>query len=406
MNTRRSIFRPIMAMTFFLSLSVVSAAQSIAGADAIPPSEDYPQWQIEVTFSPVPAREKVKRFFIVNLDGGRIIEVRNFAPNSSTQLAIYTGTPEDALNTVTDDKGNLKFKDHYAFNAVVENDQGKLVPLSAPLELLNQTLAVNKEVRAKARDAEDADVYISGELNGAHKHHPSFTTEISLQRYKPVSPSWRYTPFFKLNASTDPDADPDKMEAGLKLRYITGGFAGIPGVYFDHAFKLESERDFDNTNLIYDTRFTFLPTPQPKGRTNHKFFVNPYIGAELGKNLRSPLKAAEGDGIARALAGVDLRLIIFLKDEEAPAINWTTSYVRRWPLTDELGFKADDNGVLQLRRFGKSPRDFVSSKFSYRLTKFLDAFVAYEWGEVPPSYKLVDHRFRLGFAYKYKFAVK
>ena len=45
------------------------------------------------------------------------------------------------------------------------------------------------------------------------------------------------------------------------------------------------------------------------------------------------------------------------------------------------------------------------TKVSYRVNKFFEVFTAYEWGEVPPSYKLVDHRFRLGFAYKYKFGL-
>jgi hypothetical protein len=407
MKTYRLIFKAVLAVTFLLSSVVASMAQAIVGVDAIAldPPENR-RWEITILFSPQPPLDKIKRVFVLNVDDARIIDLRNLRPLPDNPR-FYVATVAESLKTANDPPKGFRFTKHYELRAAVENEDGtETLSLSAQLETLKEEEQLDKEVKDEANDAEDADVYVSGEVNGANKRQSGFTTEIKLQRYKPVSASWRYTPYFKLNASTDPDADPDKMESGLRFRYIMGQFAGIPGAYYDNDIKLESERDFGNTNVIYDTRFTFLPAAWPKGATNYKVFLNPFIGAELGKNLRSPLKAAEGDGIARALAGADLRVVFFLKGEDAPDINWTTSYTRRWLLTDELGFKTDDNGDLILNRFGKSPRDYVLSKFSYRISKFFDVFTAYEWGQVPPSYKLVDHRFRLGFAYKFKFAVK
>lgn len=405
MNVQRLTLKALLAATFLLSLSVAASAQS-ALVTATAPDSTNPEWVIKAAFSTTTAPDKVKGAFLLHTEEGRIIKLKNFMPDRPGSF-VFIANPEVPLMTAVSEKTNdLALQGHYQFQAMIENDKGELGLVAAPVALLNNNLAVNREVKAKAKDADDADVYVSGELNGAHKNKTSFSTEIKLQKYMPVSANWRHTPFFKLNASTDPGADPDKMEAGWKFRYITGRFIGIPGAYFDHSFKLESERDFGNTNLLYDTRFTLLPAAWPKGLTNQKVFINPYVGAELGKNVRSPLKAAEGDGIARLLTGVDVRIVFFLKDEDTPSINWTNSYVRRWPLTDELGFEKNDDGSLKLLTFGKGPRDYVSSKFSYRLSKFLEVFTAYEWGRVPPSYKLVDHRFRLGFAYKYKFGVK
>jgi len=412
MKSHHLIFKLVLVVMFFLILTATTVAQSISGADAAPPDPGSTDWVVEVAFVPNPAPGKIKQIFLVNIEDVRIIQLNSL---TSAGKGIYVAKPSEALETTgTSAQGTLKFAKHYELRAAVENSKGDdILSLGVPLELIDPRKAENKRDKAAAKSSEDADIYVSGELNGAHKKRTSFTTEIKLQKYKAITPSWAYTPFFKLNASTDPDADPDKMEAGLKTRYIIGNAA-----YFNNDIKLESERDFDNTNFIYDTRLTFLPPAFPKGfkklgenskltTNNYKVFVNPFIGGEFGKNLRSPLQAAEGDGIARLLAGVDLRIAIFIKkNEKAPDINWTTSYARRWLLTDELSFKADDDGNLQLRTFGKSPRDYVLSKFSYKLTKFFDVFTAYEWGQVPPSYKLVDHRFRVGFAYKYKFGVQ
>ncbi len=406
MKLHRLIHKAALAVALFLSLNVALRAQSISGVEAIPPNtpdvNPTSKWVINVSFVSVPIPTKIKQRFLVDVDDAKIIPLEDFRLSVGDKNT-YTANAGEPLEMATPKKGEcLKFKKHYEFRASVENEKGdKVLSLGAGVDLLDENCSQNDEVKVKAKSADDADVYLSGELNGAHKRKTSFTTEIKLQRYSPISANWRHTPFFTLNASTDPDADPDKMELGWAFRYVANS------AYFDHKVKLESERDFGNTNLIYDTRFTFLPTPRPKGKRSFKIFPDPFIGGEFGKNLRSPLKAAEGDGIARLLIGADVRLAFWVKkDSDEPDINWTTSFVRRWLLTDELSFEADKDGKLQLRRFGTNPRDYVSSKVSYKLSKFLNVFVEYEWGQVPPSYKLVDHRFRLGLAYKYKFGVK
>jgi hypothetical protein len=407
MKTLRPALHVVFVLTSLMVLNAAAQAQAISSAFATPPDIADARWTIKASFSPAPAREKIKRVFIVRLEDAKMITLQSFNP-SSVASNIYVGKSSEPLKTVNNPTtGKLELVKHQ-LNVFVENAAGdEMLSLSAKIELLDPDHELDQPKKVKASDADGSDVYLSGELNKAKDKDTTFTTTIKLQRYKPIKPSWRFTPFFKLNASTDPNADPDTMEIGMKTRYVIGKFAGIPGALFDNEVKLESERDFDNTNFIYDTRLTFLPAAFPKGaESKGKVFFSPYIGAEVGKNMKSPLQAAEGDGIARLLVGADLRFAFFLKTEDEPDIDWITSYTRRWLLTDELGFETDKNNVLQLLRFGTSPRDYVLSKFSYKLTKFLDVFAAYEWGQLPPSYKFVDHRFQFGFAYKYKFAIK
>lgn len=405
MRSLKYLFCVGFAATLCSLMSVASMGQSIPLVYGIAPDAGQTDWSIQVSFSPDPSLAKIKRIFLVNIEDEKIIRLSAAIDSGS---GIYTYTPSEPLEMVTDTDGLRKFTKHYELKASVDKGD-KILTIGAAVQLFDLNVAGNSQVRQKAKNIDESDVYISGQLNGAHKRKPGYTTEIKLQKYMPLG-KWAWTPFFKLNASTDVDADPDAMEAGVNFRYVSLKHKS----YFDNEFKLESERDFDNTNLVYGTRVTFLPHAFPKALRETKgvkivthsamLFINPFIGGEFGKNLRSPLKAAEGDGIARLLAGTDLRLVFFIKkNEKAPDVEWTTSYIRRWLLTDELGFKADAAGNLQLRTFGTSPRDHFASKFSVRMNKFFDIFTAYEWGQVPPSYKLVDHRFRLGFAYKFKF---
>src|SRR5947209_14770497 len=146
MSTRGLILKAVLAATFFLSLSASTMAQSIL-VQAIAPSDESPRWTIEVAFSTTTAPDKIKQVFLINVEGARIIGLRNFGPDSPGS-SIYTATPESPLKIVIDPQsGKPKFKDHYEFQAVVENDQGELVPLRAPVVLLDKKLAANKEAR-------------------------------------------------------------------------------------------------------------------------------------------------------------------------------------------------------------------------------------------------------------------
>jgi hypothetical protein len=404
MKTSRTIFQLLLVTGLVVLAGSASMGQKIGRVKAFQnPAND--QWEIDVAFTKKPTR------------GIDAIRLENVNDNESIVLTLigsadfmysYTAAKNLELRT-----GKLELAKRYQVIADVKNnDAGKPnVTLIGDVILIDPNATQSHKEKVEAKSVDPSDVYLSGELNGAHREKTRYSTKIKLQKpflFDQNRQNWSHRPFFKLNASTDPDADPDKMETGWAVDYIAKSCVIVKSCVFTNAVKLESERDFDNTNFIYDTRLTFLPIARPKGADKRvKVFFNPFLGGEFGKNLKSPLKAAQGDGIARLLAGADIRLAFFLhEDSDEPEINWTTSYERRWLLTDELSFKTDDDGNLVLRTFGKSPRDYVSSKVSYKFSKFFETFLEYEWGQVPPSYKLVDHRFRLGFAYKFKFGVK
>jgi hypothetical protein len=419
-----------LAMIFSLSVMAL-VAQKVIGVDAIKPEQAGESWRVDIALSQLPKmEEQIKNIYLLDNDSGEIIKLKNLRriqpTGSGTISPGYTAEIEKPLEMIQPpvkpgEKPKPPQLKNYELRFIVESNAEKeedkqILRSSAGLVLLNPNVAKNDTEKVEANSAEDADVYISGEMNGAFKKKTSYSTEIKLQKYAFLDDKakWRWTPFFKLKASTNPEADPDKMEIGIKFRRVVGRFAGIPGALFDNGVKIESQRDFKNTNLIYDTRFTFLPpeltgwlgTSGKIGTKDYRVFLNPFIGGEFGKNLRSPLPAAEGDGIARALAGTELRFAFFLKEGEEPNLDWTSSYTRRWLFTDELGFKPDDDGNLQLVRFGKSPRDYFESKVTYGFNKFVGGFIEYSWGQVPPSYKFLDHQFRVGLVYKYKFGVK
>jgi hypothetical protein len=261
---------------------------------------------------------------------------------------------------------------------------------------------------------EDADVFISGELAGTRKNRAQFSTEIKAERpFRIKTTEW--TPFFNLNASTDSEADPDSMNFGLRYKknfirdisLVNGRPSSRRGIssYVSLEGKLESERDFENTNAIAAVRYTLLPSVFPTGRKKRfRVWFEPFAGGEFGKNLRSPLKSIQGNGVSRLLIGSTATLKIFVNKPGLKNIVWQNSYIRRWLLKEELSFKTDDDGDLVLQSLGRGPREYFDSKLMFKFNDYFNPYLAYDWGMVPPSYKKVDHRYRLGFIYQFKIA--
>lgn len=412
MRSKPLIFKFIFFAAVFLLLTFRISAQTVTEASAFPVNESGTVWEINVSFDQSLTLDQIEKAYILNEESEpptlttlRNLEILSVA---GTVIGIRART-DSALETVlkqTPSGMKTVLKD-YSLVIRVRQADGSVSRQTQPLNLLDANIAANRVVKKEAKNVDDADVYIAGEVNGAHKRKTTFSTEIKLQKLK-AKDKWDYTPygFFKLNTSTDPDADPDRMEFGFRFgRFFDKTI--FTSSYWENEAKIESERDFENTNLLYSSRLIFTPAGVPSEKTSkQKFFFRPFIGTELGKNLRSPLPAAEGDGIARILAGAEARVVIFGNREKGQGIDWITSYTRRWLLTDELGFRTDDDGNLVLNHFGKSPRDFVESKVTFGFSKHFGAFIGYDWGQVPPSYKFVNHRFRVGFVYKYKFGIK
>jgi hypothetical protein len=400
------IFFPLLMLIFF---ALPASAQDVKRVDVIAPAVAGDPWSLEVSLSPAPddPTDVSGAYLIKMSDGTKIIPTVVLADRSG--IFVYNVTTP------------LSFPGESYEYFVSVNIGGKKVSKHATV-LLKTGKPQNTLQNAKADEEKDADVYVAASLVGANKRKTRYSIDLKAERYFYLGKmSW--TPFFKLNASTDPDADPDSLQAGLNFRKTffpsrgttpregekkaTGLGASIfRSFYYDNGVKIESQRDFKNTNLIYETRLTVNFKTFPPAPSKTFFRPRMFFGGEFGKNLKSPLPAAEGDGIARVLAGAAIDFLLLLNEKEESEIAITNEYIRRWPLSKELGFKADDAGVLQLVDFGKGPRDYFKSGISWQFNKFAGIFVNYEWGRVPPSYKLVDHSVKAGFLFKLKRVVK
>ena len=273
-----------------------------------------------------------------------------------------------------------------------------------------------------AKGREDAHLYFAGELNRASGTPFSGSIDLKVELPLPAlrTPRHELLPFLDLKASNDPEADPDTIKAGLVSKLIVAQ-AGlefsekypIAGIAWYNTAKIEGDRDFDNTNAMVSSTFLFPLKPiflTPATRDRAFVAFTPFVGFEGGKNLSSPVIEAEGRGLARILVGSQFFARLYQGEESFARLTIDGVYERRWPLRAEIGFRNDtievENGkdmTIQVPAFfGARPRQWAEAKLNYNFNQFFGMFTGYQYGELPPAYKLVDHSFRFGLVVKAK----
>lgn len=261
-----------------------------------------------------------------------------------------------------------------------------------------------------AEDREDANIYVSGELTRASGS--DFVGSADLKFSYPVPAdfwgrSHFFEPVFDLKWSSDPEADPDTMKFGLDWAFLakkrSGGKKWFSQVWWKNSFLVEAERDFDNANFTWGSRFIAPSKVFDNDQKTARAYVRPFVGVEVGKNIKSPVPEAEGKGIARGVFGSSLNLRFPLKRKHLDSISLEASYIRRLLMLREIYFEKAEDDSLRPVFFARNPRDWVDSKLSFNLSDSFGFYVGYEYGQEPPSFKLVDHRMKLGLIYKVKF---
>ena len=259
-----------------------------------------------------------------------------------------------------------------------------------------------KNTSADGRD--DANVYISGQAIVEHGQGPQFALDIKLQREVAIeNVPLRVAPFVEIKASND-DGGTDKSNGGVRF------ISTANRLRYEGSAEIETDHKFRVANFItaHEVKYLFPTLRQPKkGTPKTVLFPRVFIGGEFGRNLKSPVPRDER-GIARLKAGATLTLKVFepIKDFSYLGLGlqdlvWENRFEQRWFLLKEQAYDSEDD-VLVLRDFGRRPRGHFSSNLHFMFNDFFGPTVSYEWGELPPLYKKVDHRVTFGLTFALK----
>jgi len=261
--------------------------------------------------------------------------------------------------------------------------------------------AVTTLANDSAEGREDANVYISGQSIVEKGEGPQFNLDIKLEKYFAISDlPIRIAPFVEIRASND-DGATDQSNAGVK--FVTTGNR----LRYEGSAEIETDYKFRVTNFITSQELKYLiPTLRYPGTGTPKATLFPrlFVGAELGRNLKSPVDRDER-GIARIFAGATLTLKVFdpigsstFLDLGLKKLVWENKFQQRWFIAREQAYDTEDDALI-LRDFGRRPRGHFSSNLHFMFNDYFGPTLKYEWGQLPPLYKKVNHRVTFGLAF-------
>jgi hypothetical protein len=411
-------------------------------AEAVPTKENPNHWQIFVGFDTgfdiptllrdveAPSKNPVKdvrNFYLMDIETGQRLSVIYvyFDPTRYYTAGTFNNSGQPgALTLYVDPSVRLDPTHHYHLYVLNVRFDGQATSDPPPQSFIkfadssaSTTVQPEQGDPAKkdslsftaADGREDANVYLSGELHGASGTDVSGSVDIKLEyphRRIIGDRIHNFDPFFELKAAVGPDRDPDTMSFGLNWEWPVWRYRGdnlqapIRRINWRNAPRIEAERDFENTNFIWESRFRFIS--RTYASKNATLYFRPFAGQELGANINSPIKEAREKLIYRLLTGTTLNLIFPIQSSGLQDISVEGSYIRRWPFRREVSFEEDDDGNLQTLRIGTRPRDHATVKLNIGFSKSFAGTISYEYGELPPSFKLVDHKMSIGLTYKIK----
>lgn len=249
-------------------------------------------------------------------------------------------------------------------------------------------------------EPEDSDLYFNGEIRRSSGTPFFGAVDANLGYPFFRGDSDTVKGFFEIKASGDPEEDPDTMKFGVKWDRVLADDLDSKlflKLRMTNEGVVEAERDFDTANIRWGGRLTLFSR-----RTRKWPWIDPFVGVELGRNVRSPLPEAEDRGLARIVFGTRMTKRWRFGLKNLDSLNFEANWERRVLLLREISFEEKDDQFV-LVDFGKRPRDWVEGKFTLNFKSYWGFFIGYEYGELPPAYKLVDHRMKTGIFFRAKF---
>ena len=148
--------------------------------------------------------------------------------------------------------------------------------------------------------------------------------------------------------------------------------------------------------MISSFRLKYVPRSVFINETNIAA-VDFSFGVEGGHNFENAVDEAGSGGILRWNLGISAHYVA-LAPWKFKRVFVNADYLVRLPHRAEISIeKIDDNDVFTIT---KKPRHLVNTGVDFMFSDAFGITAKYEFGSLPPSFRLVDHKVSAGFTLK------
>ena len=233
--------------------------------------------------------------------------------------------------------------------------------------------------------------------------HPAVATDIAINENK--KPPTNTTSF-----------NPDSITAGLAFdRVFAVQRASLYGVIVQMGLPNGefSASDPSSTILFNPAASLVLNSWQPRAHKLVYATLYPYFALEAGRNLskpssigKTPVNFSNYNNIVRTVLGADAAYMVASPDGKGNIFSLTGTYRVRLPEFAEPQVRTlHQTTAITL---GTNARHWFEGDLNYSpwSFKYLALTGKYQYGELPPLFKLVDHSFSIGFTLQASQSVK
>lgn len=204
--------------------------------------------------------------------------------------------------------------------------------------------------------------------------------------------------------------DPDSITASFSLQRIVRTDAlrkyHLFGLQLDESLPAgEFSRADQSSNIVVKSNAVFALTPWIP-RTHDRYFATlyPMLGIETGRNLNKPgviahipVDLSRYDAIFRGVAGANLFFSKSSKDKSKDMLTFTGLYRVRLPAFDEPMVESRHQLKTVLLTTRARHWAELDANYTFGAFQYLSLNAKYQYGDLPPLFNLVDHKFTIGF---------
>jgi hypothetical protein len=265
------------------------------------------------------------------------------------------------------------------------------------------------QVSLQKSTKEQSDLYINLSFSPGINSRQQYSIDAAAGTLFPVLPSStsNYGSAGILGAvKTDKrkSADPDSYRFfGVYERpLITPSSSLFQGVLLTWLFAgAEFERQAKNTNFISSPLLDFPFRLRGAIHQQNQIVpvLTPEIGMEIGKDFENAIHSGGQGAIARGVIGGNFSITFNPKLKLFQGIHLTSGYKLRLPATDEVFTltKTDASGkTVDVPSLNTKPRHYIKNELGFTLWDPISFTITHEYGEIPPAFRVVDHKVVIG----------
>ena len=264
----------------------------------------------------------------------------------------------------------------------------------------------------------DSELYVAPTIDGTAGTKPAYTLDLKFQpRFSLVAPlvgghsgyrpGINFIPGIDFKASSNPKEDGSSVTIQapfefLALHPVAALARAFPALIVRAGPALEADKTFAVRNLILSA----VANVRLGGLSHGAIGVAavPEFGVETGKRLVGP-EGIPDASVLRWLVGGQLTFTVMPPAAKKPLLSVLLVYTHRDLTHDEPRFASAGQSTT-LQSTDSRAREHVSLTIAYTVSPLIDLSAAYEYGELPPLFTLVNSKYTFGVTFKGAFTTK